>query len=1088
MLNSLVKTAFFLLLLVLSSCDNKTEKSEEIMSSESFNLFSIVDPKESGVHFANPVTDTREFNYLFYQYMYNGAGVAVGDINNDGLPDLYFSANQRSNKLYLNKGDFQFEDISKTAGIQCAENWSTGVSMIDINADGWLDIYVCNSASLDKDGNRANKLFINNGDLSFTESALEYGLADIAYSSQAYFLDYDKDGDLDMYLLNHRIDFSDNFNTDDAVEKRFSTLHSDKLYRNDNGFFVDVTVESGVLNHAWGLSASIGDFNNDGYEDVYVCNDFVQPDYLYINQKDGSFKDEIEDRMTHTSFYSMGSDFSDINNDGFEDLFVADMVSQNHERSIRNMAAMDSEEFERLDKIGYGKQYMFNVLQLNQGNGEFANISQVSGLSKTDWSWAPLIADFDNDGFKDIFITNGIKRDVTDIDFKEEVRKRALGGNRMEFEEVFNAWPATRLKNYAFRNNGDLKFSDASKEWGLDQAQNSNGAIYADLDADGDLDLVVNNIDLKASIYRNNSSRKSIRVDLRGPASNPNGVGAKVELLLTDGRKYTQHYYPNRGYASSYQGGLYFGISESDQKSSIHVHWPDGNKQIFHKPSGINQIVYQDQSKQASEVGVNVPMFAKIDPSSFGLNFRHQENVHNDFEAEVLLPQKQSSYGGCTCIADFNGDGLSDIFSGNSHGFAPQMMLQTDDVRFVNVQKEFWKRQSGYEDQTCLAVDYDGDGDMDLILGSAAYEVGLENELAKDRLMLNNGNGIFESIELDWNSNTSCIEHNGDNLYFFGARTLPEEYPLASPSGLFQVIDGKFERIQNEAIDELGIVNDAVFTDVDGDNDKDLIVVGEWMPVTIFYNDEGSFRRSERITNSSGWWNAIDVSDVDGDGDMDYLLGNLGENNKFNPSQELPFHVYSDDFDEDGNRDIVLSKQKGGRLLPARGRACSSEQIPSIKKDFPTYTLFGKADINQIYGADKIQNAYHRQVEIFSTCLLMNNGGEFELQRLESRAQFGPTRSFCVMDVDKDGTKDVIAVGNLYDAEAETIRYDANRGYVLFGDKEGSLRSRKHPGQMSSNGFYYNSDAREINSIEISGETYLLLSSNNAPFELFKLK
>jgi len=1075
---------FLLAILFVISCGEKQTKPKVI--TEQVKLFTKLEKETTGINFKNDITDNKEFNYLFYQYMYNGGGVGAGDFNNDGLVDLYFTANQKSNKLYLNKGDFKFEDITKKAGVACYENWSNGVSIIDINADGWLDIYVCNSASPDNNELRSNKLFINNGDLTFTESSLQWGIADQAYSNQTYFLDYDRDGDLDMYLVNHRIDFKDNLKTDDVIESNYSYFHSDKMYRNEGAHFVDVTEESGVLNHAWGLSASVGDFNDDGWQDIYVCNDFVQPDYLYINQKNGTFKDEILDRMSHTSFYSMGSDFEDINNDGLADLFVADMVSQNHERSIRNMAAMDAEEFNRLDEIGYGKQYMFNMLQLNQGNGEFAEIAQVAGLSKTDWSWAPLIVDFDNDGLKDVFITNGIKRDVTDIDYKEEVRMRAVRGNPMGFEEVFNSWPASRLRNYAFKNTGDLKFQDVSKNWGLDQAINSNGAIHSDLDGDGDYDIVVNNLDAPAGIYRNNSEGNYIKIKIKGPKSNPNGIGAKLILESAEARKIQRIHQANRGFFSSGNEDVCFGIDKSmPYFESLHVIWPDGNYQIHDGPDANTelQIEYLKNSNDLPKDQDEIELFTKMNIRNLGIQFAHVQSAYDDFQEEVLLPQKQSNYDACSCVADFNGDGLDDFFSGNAMGKSPQLFHQLKNGKFQKSQNSFWKSQSKYEDQACLALDYDKDGDIDLLIGSGAYEVGLESELANVRLYENNGEGSFSFNTVNFKSNVSAVAFNDNDLIFFAGRTMPREYPISSPSALFKVEDNKFLKIESAAIDKLGIVNDAIFSDYDNDGDQDIIAVGEWMPITIIINENGGFENFLQIENSNGWWNSISEADLDADGDLDYVLGNLGENNKYLPTSEEPFHIYSSDFDENGSRDIVLTKQKEDKLLPARGRECSSEQIPDIKERFPTYTQFGKADILSIYGADRIKEADHFQVETFSTSILVNKKGKLNLKRLPSLAQLGPTFSIIIDDVNKDGNLDLIGAGNLWDAEAETIRYDANRGYVLLGDgKLGFSRTS----YSLSHGFYYNSNARDLDEINISDKKCILLTSNNDQLRLFK--
>ncbi|NND77108.1 MAG: VCBS repeat-containing protein [Flavobacteriales bacterium] len=1075
---SLHPLKFILLLALAASCSsNLSDEDPEPVHKQ----FTKLEPTHTRIKFLNRITDTKEFNYLFYQYMYNGGGVAAGDINNDGLVDLYFAGNQVSNKLYLNKGDLVFEDITRSAGLAEFESWSTGLSMVDINADGWLDIYVCNSASIGNDELRANRFFINNQDNTFTDKAVEMGLADKAYSTQAYFFDHDKDGDLDMYLVNHRIDFENNFDTREEVEMNFSPLHSDKLYRNDEGIFSDITVESGLLNNTWGLSASIGDFNNDGWEDIYVCNDFVQPDHLYINQKDGTFKDEILKRMKHISFYSMGSDLQDINNDGFSDLLVADMVSQDHERSIRNMAAMDAEEFERMDAKGYHKQYMFNTLHLNMGNGEFADIGQLSGLSKTDWSWAPLIVDLDNDGNKDVFVSNGIKRDVTDIDYKERVRMRAVRNDRMGFEEVFGSWPSTRLSNYSFRNNGDLTFENVSKHWGLAQVQNSNGAAYADLDNDGDLDLVLNNIDEHAAIYKNNSTVNFVKIKLKGKDNNIHGIGAIVTTEeFGTGRKQTQTVYPNRGYCSSMNDYLIFAC----QEKNIHITevvWPDGNKQVYKGPTN-GQVLEIEYLKTNYQVRRSVPgeFFNAISAYDLGLVYEHIEDEFNDFEREVLLPQKKSQIGPFTVAADLNGDGLEDMFIGNAKDATPVLFLQNSSGKFRKSQIAFWSKESKYEDQAAIAIDIDDDSDLDLIVGSGGNSTSADQE---DRVYLNDGKGNFtrSNIQIPNNRNTTCFA-NSEELLFIGGGVEPGRYPFASSSRMFMINDGQFQIIDSEAITELGMTYDALFSDYDQDGDKDLIVVGEWMPVTIIRNDNGQFVEKVELDNTSGWNYSIAAADMDGDGDEDLVIGNLGENNKFKASTERPFHVFANDFDGNGTSDIVLSKEYQNKLLPARGRECSSEQIPGIKDKFPTYTQFGKADLQSIYGEEKLKEALHLQVVNFSSLYLENEGGTFQQSRLPSVAQMGPTLSILAIDVNNDGFLDIVGAGNIYEAEAETISYDANRGYVLLGDGKGSFRA------ASNTGFYYNSNARELELIEVGGESHLVLLSNNDELKLFRKK
>ena len=786
--------------------------------------------------------------------------------------------------------------------------------------------------------------------------------------------------------------------------------------------------------------------------------------------------------MSHISFYSMGSDYQDINNDGYPDLIVADMVSQDHERSIRNMASMDAEEFEKNQELGYHKQYMFNMLQLNMGNGEFADIGQLAGLAKTDWSWAPLIVDLDNDGYKDIFVTNGIKKDVTDIDYKEEVRMRAVNNNRMSFEEVFDSWPSTKLKNYAFKNNGDLTFTDVSKEWGLAQKQNSNGAIYVDLDNDGDHELIVNNIDEPASIYQNNSTADFVKVKLKGLHKNINGIGAVITTEdFYSGKKQTQTVSSSRGYCSSSNDYLIFAC-DTNQIHRTKILWPDGNVQVY-KGLGKNQTLEIDYFETNYEIPNNSPgeHFEEKDHENLGLYFGHLENDFNDFQKEILLPQKRSQMGGCMTKADFNGDGLEDMFFGNAKGSSPALFLQNSSGKFDYAQQVFWATQKQFEDQAAIAFDIENDGDIDLIVGSGGNECEPNSELLRDRIYLNNGEGTFKKEILDYRSNTACFAYAKD-LLFMGAGVEPGSYPNSSLSHLFKIVNGTLEEGFSQEISYLGIVNDAIFSDFDNDGDKDLVVVGEWMPVTIIRNDNGQFVERIEIENTSGWNYSIANADFDNDGDEDLVIGNLGENNKFKPTIDDPLHTYANDFDENGTLDIVLGKEKDEKLLPVRGRECSSDQMPFIKDKFKTYTQYGKADLQSIYSQEKLNEALHLQVQTFSSMYLENLGRSFQIHRLPSQAQMGPTLSMIAKDVNDDGILDVIGAGNIYETEAETVSYDANRGYVLLGDGQGNFRA------AANSGFYYNANAREIKTIFIDGKEHLILLNNNDELKIFEKK
>ena len=1078
--------ALILISLLLASCNPEKHEKEPIESSK---LFQEVTPQQSGIHFMNEVVDMREFNYLLFQYMYNGGGVAAGDINNDGLVDLYFSSNQKSNKLYLNKGSFVFEDITSSAGVSDIAGWSTGVSFIDINADGFLDIYVCKSAAMNSDNLRRNKLFVNQGNNKFTEEAEKYGIDHPGYSVQSYYLDFDKDGDLDMYLVNHRTDFSDNMKTDKVTESKLSELTSDQLFINEGDRFINVTNQAGVFNHAWGLSASIGDFNDDGWEDIYVCNDFVQGDYLYINNQDGTFNNEINERMDHISFYSMGSDFQDLNNDQKSDLIVLDMVSENHERNIRNMAAMDVEKFRHVQEIGYQRQYMFNMFQLNNGDGTYSEIAQAAGIAKSDWSWAPLIADLNNDGHKDIFITNGIKKDVTDIDYKDQVLRRGIQGDAMGFQEVFSQWPATTLRNYVFMNDQNLQFRNVAKEWGFEKATNSNGCTLADLDNDGDLDVVTNNIDGVASVFENSSKENFIKVVLKGSEQNPMGIGAKVTIEI-NGHVQSHNHYLSRGFISSVEPGCHFGVGKSKKIDRLKVLWPDGKMSIVSDIIPNQEIIVRHSKSLMIDSTLN-----QIDPvlekDLESLNFEHKANKYDDFKEEILLPHKQSTFGGRMAKGDVNGDGLEDIFFGNDAGNSPSLFIQSESGSFEIANQTFWSTQKAFEDMGAVFFDADRDGDQDLYVVSGGNEFSIIDNNLQDRLYLNDGNGIFSRSEnhLPEFLNSGCsvsisdYDNDGDLDLFIGGKVVPGKYPVSPSSVLLENTYGVFADVTSKKashLKQLGMVTDSKFIDIDADGDDDLLIVGEWMPVVVLLNDNGRFQEKIELPNSRGWWYSIDAADFDKDGDIDIVAGNLGKNNKFKASVDRPFHVYANDFDENGSLDIVLTKEQEGSLLPVRGRECSSEQMPFIKEKFPTFTEFGKATLSDIYGQDKLDQAIHLMAETFATSYFENQGGFFNRRDLDIHAQFSPTFGFLVDDYNSDGHLDIIGIGNLYDAEAETVRYDAGRGYMLLGDGRGNFINRTGFGMSVS------IDARDIIDVGIGAKSKIVVSGINTPPLIFK--
>jgi hypothetical protein len=1092
-----MKSLFKLLILalVLSSCNSNEEKPAPV-SEETISGFKLLTPAETGINFRNDVKETKAFNYFRYSYMYNGGGVAVGDINNDGLPDIYFSSNQGTNKLYLNQGNLMFEDITQKAGVSDTSGWTTGISFFDFNNDGLLDIYVCKSGLVSPE-QRKNKLFINNGDLTFTEAAADWGLDDDSYSTQAYFIDYDMDGDQDMYLVNHRIDFTENIFVDLEKEKIIDPETSDRLYRNDGSRFTDVTKQAGLENKAWGLAAAVGDFNNDGLPDIYVCNDFRQPDHLYLNQGNGTFKDGIHEHFGHISYYSMGADFADINNDALPDLMALDMVSEDHVRSKRMMGAMNPESFNNMVDIGYHRQYMFNMLHLNQGNGDFANIAHLAGVAKTDWSWAPLFADFDNDGFSDLFITNGIRRDVTDVDFKNEVQQRYMAGQPMSFQEVLDRWPSAKVANYIFRNNGNLQFDNKTKDWGFHQAINSNGMAYADLDGDGDLDLIINNIDDPASVYENQLGGNHLKVKLSGPENNPLGLSAKV-ILKNGDQQQMREMYLNRGFQSSVEPILHFGLGTEPAIEELQVIWPDKKTQELKNvlPNQILHLNYADASGNYEPQTVET-LFETIDPKLLGIDFKHTENTFNDFAREILLPHKQSALGPLISVGDMNGDGLDDFFIAGAKDQASATYVQTSAGKFVKTNEQLWTQDAAHEDIGSLLFDADGDGDLDLYVVSGGNEFTQNDPLLQDRLYFNDGKGNFtkrpDALPKMLTSGQSVvaedIEGDGDLDLFVGGRLLPGFYPFAAVSYLLGNDGGKFVNITQQAAPELtqiGMITDAVFTDYDVDGDPDLVLVGEWTPIMLFENNTGSFKIAANppgLEKTNAWWYSISAADIDADGDVDFIVGNLGLNNKFQPTTEKPLHVFCNDFDQNGSYDIVLSKEGYGTLLPVRGRECSAEQMPFIEQKFPTYTAFANADLRGIYGEQALANALHYVAYDFASVYVENLGeGKFKVHPLPIEAQFGPTLATKIVDVNEDGHLDIIGVGAMHDAEIETVRYDSNRGYVLLGNGKGEFEA------LNNSGFYTNKQTKDVDLIKINNWMHVIGSNNNVEPVFFKLR
>ena len=1084
-----------LLLITLLLCFNCAENIPLPFQDGKNTVFTSIPQSHSKIDFKNTVEENLYFNFLNFSYIYNGGGVAVGDINNDGLEDIYFTSNQNSNKLYLNKGNFVFEDITESARVEDHEGWSTGVTMVDINNDGWLDIYVCKSGSLDNRKARQNKLYINQKNNKFKEEALKYGLKEYSFSTQAHFLDYDKDGDLDMFLVNHRADFRNNvFITDPKLQPRLTKDDIDRLFRNDNGTFIDVTKSSGVAKKAWGLSASIGDFNNDSWPDIYVANDFLEPDFLYINNKNGTFTDEVLTRFKHIPANSMGSDFADINNDLLPDLIVLDMMAADRKRGKENMATMSTAKFNRLVNRGYHHQYMSNMLQLNNGNKTFSEIGQFSGIAKTDWSWAPLIADFNNDGFNDVFITNGIENDLSNQDFRNSMRKNIKNRKKVSLEEAIGMIPSTKLANYMFTNNADYTFKDVSVDFGFDAKINSNGAAYADFDNDGDLDLVLNNQSDKASIYRNNTEANYITIRLEGPKHNIKGIGAKVQVYANNTQQ-LKVLYTSRGYQSSVSSHLNFGLGASKMVDSLKVIWNDNKTQTLRKIEANKRLTlsYSKAKKENIVVKKEASLFDSISASSIGINYKHKSVNFDDYNLQLLLPQKQSTIDNALTVADVNNDGLDDIFIGNTMGFPAELYIQNSLGTFVKTNQELFEKDKAYNDNNALFFDADNDNDLDLYVASGNYSQPEKSALLQDRLYINDGKGDFSKGKLPKMLSvtkaiaTSDFDNDGDFDLFIGGRLVSGKYPNAPTSYLLENRKGNFIDVTSKRAKELqsiGLVNDAKFSDYDNDGDTDLILAGEWMPISFFNNNKGVFTKVDLPTNTkTGWFQTIKAIDYDADGDDDYFVGNFGKNNKFHPSEKTPLHIYANNFDDNNSYDIALSKESEGDLFPIRGKECSSQQTPFLNEKIKTFREFANSNIIDVYGKENIESALHLETSSFSSYFIQNNGnGNLEFIALPNRAQFGPTLDFEFLDLNKDGVLEVLGVGGIYDSEVETIRYDASQGYILTYNNSNKTSIYKDLISLS------NKEVKAIERISIKGKLHLLLMHPNAELSILKLK
>ncbi len=1098
-----MKNAIFLLIgvfILLNACQSSVDddSNEQLNTSETHMGFELAQPSYTGVDFVNSVEETEAFNYFLYEDIYSGAGVALGDINQDGLVDIFLVGNQVSDKLYLNQGDLKFKDITQTAfNVDLAVGWHTGVNMVDINGDGWLDIFVCRSGDLIYEEQLSNLLFINNQDNTFTESAVKYGLTDKRRTKSALFFDYDNDNDLDLYLVNRPVQLDQpTFSREELLRIKKHGPDGDQFYENQQGFFVDMTEKAGLTSNMFGHAVGVGDLNNDGWLDLYVSNDYQDPDLMYINNGDKTFREDIKVRTNHTSNFSMGNDIGDINNDAALDIITLDMVSEDHIRSKKNMGGMSRKNFWEIVDVGFHHQYMFNALQLNNGDGVFTDIGQLAGISKTDWSWAPLIADFDNDGFNDLFITNGYRREVRDNDYNRQHDQKKANGESIEFNEELELVPTTKIENYIFKNDGNLKFNKKTADWGLDIPLNSNGAAYADLDNDGDLDLVLNNMEDQASIFENKlkgSKSNYLRVDLKGTDANTQSLGAKVRLYTADGIQFKEKQIA-RGYLSAVDGVLHFGLGEINQVDVITVEWLDGTILIENNPKINSTIVLNQSEGNRGELtsDENKPLFKEISDSL--LFHQHKEVPFDDFESEVLLPNKLSQSGPFIAQGDVNADGLEDLYITAPMGETGVLYLQTT-TGFIPKNGP-WQKEAKREEMDAIFVDIDNDNDLDLYVVSGGNEYFFDSPYLIDQLYVNDGKGNFTNEsnrlpQIPIGGQSVCAgdyDQDGDIDLYVGGRQVPAYYPFVPKSYLFQNNNGIFTDVtqQSPSLEGPGLVTDALFDDFDGDNDLDLVVVGEWMPITFYENNKNVFTNVTEIYNPKGdvgWWYSIEKADFNADGKSDYIVGNLGENNKFHPSNEFPLELYCFDFDANGTNDIVLGEYQNKICYPVRGRQCSSEQMPFIKEKFPTYNDFAVADISKIYGEENLEKALHFSITSFSSVILLSQKKGYSTEILPVFCQFGPINQIVTGDFNKDGNLDAVVVGNNFGVEIETIRYDGGRGVVLLGDGKGHFK------QLSpqESGFFENNDCKDMALIRYKNDWLIVTVSNQAKAKSFRL-